>query len=179
VANVIGRVTTDSDRPRGPDARLDVRVPAEWLRSGATVEVELPRNLTCALCEGGGCDACDRSGAVTLRGRGELAEVVEVTLPPRRPGGPATVILRVPDYGGLPAPDTDLPRGNLLLRVSEGPAPDAGVARMRRSLAPNSTPSVPVMSSRHPPEAASPWQLIVLGLLAVGVFYAFWKVLFD
>jgi hypothetical protein len=158
-----------------------VRVPGEWLRAGATVEVELPRNLACAACEGGGCDRCDRSGAVTLRGRGEPAELVELTLPETGGlDGSDAVILRIPDHGGLPKDGTGLPRGNLLLRVRGAPLADAGVARIRRSHPPGSgTPSVPVMSSVSPSEAAPPWQIIVLALCALAVLYAFWQVLKD
>lgn len=183
---VLGRVTQDTDRPRGPDARLDVRVPKEWLESGATLEVELPRNLTCATCEGGGCDVCERSGAVALRSRREPPEIVEVTIPARAAGqgsAPSALMLRIPDHGGLPQVGVALPRGNLLLRVRGGTEPDAGVARIRSSFAPyapSSPPSVPVLSSRAPaPEAPERWKLLVLALAAAAVFAAFWRALSD
>ncbi len=56
-------------------------MPAEWLLDGRCIEVELPRNLACANCGGGGCSRCNNSGAVTLRGRNELPEMVQVSLP--------------------------------------------------------------------------------------------------
>src|SRR5256885_1157700 len=78
-AKVLGRVVASQDRPRGPDVQMSVGVPAEFIRDGATLQIELPRNLACAACEGGGCDACGRAGAVSLRGRADPAETVEVT----------------------------------------------------------------------------------------------------
>ena len=66
-AKVLGRVTAP-DRPRGPDVVMTLSIPLDWMLAGATLEFELPRNLACAACGGGGCDACGRSGAVTIRG---------------------------------------------------------------------------------------------------------------
>ena len=76
MAKVLGRVITgEITLPRGPDASHRIRVPKDWLEKGSVIELELPRNLVCRKCEGGGCDACDRSGAVTLRARGERGDV--------------------------------------------------------------------------------------------------------
>ena len=67
VAEVLGRVVqAELESPRGPDASHRIRVPKDWLEQGAIIELELPRHLTCRACEGGGCDICERSGAVTL-----------------------------------------------------------------------------------------------------------------
>src|SRR6185503_19499681 len=109
----------------GPDASHRIRVPRRWLQTGALVEIELPRNLTCAGCEGGGCDACDRSGALTVRGRGEPIGLLVVTLPAGTPA--EAVVIRIPEYGGLAPEGSDLPRGHLLLRVEAGTKADPSV----------------------------------------------------
>src|SRR5687768_2457120 len=103
---VLARVTSRAvEGPRGPDVLHRVRVRRDWLTVGEVVELELPRNLACAGCGGGGCDTCGRSGAITLRKRSEPAEVVEITLPARRSDElPEShgLTLRIPEQGGLP-----------------------------------------------------------------------------
>lgn len=131
MAKVLGRVITgEITLPRGPDASHRIRVPKDWLEQGSIIELELPRNLVCRKCEGGGCDSCDRSGAVTVRARGEPSDLIEVTLP-ARPHGDSFVI-RIPERGGLASPDSGLPRGQLFLKVepSEGSDPSASVSRV-------------------------------------------------
>lgn len=106
----------------------------EWLAIGEVVELELPRNLACATCGGGGCDRCGRSGAITLRKRDEPAEVVEVTLPARSDDelpDSRGITLRIPEQGGLPEPGSDLPRGVLLLTVIPSPEPDPSIKLLR------------------------------------------------
>jgi hypothetical protein len=131
----LARVALSTDRPRGPDAQLAVTVPESFLLEGATIEVEVPRNLSCATCGGGGCDACERSGAVSARGRNDPVEKVEITLPkpaPKDDGAtaPRAVILRIPEHGGLAAAESNLPRGNLLLTVRAGETLSKGVTRL-------------------------------------------------
>ena len=91
-AKVLARITSP-DRPRGPDVEMTLSVPEEWVVEGATIEIELPRNLTCAACSGGGCDACERSGAVSLRGRKDPIELLEFTLP-KRDVDPVALVVR-------------------------------------------------------------------------------------
>lgn len=82
MSEILGKVTTASHViPRGADVSLRISVPPRWLDEGRTIEVELPRNLTCAKCGGGGCSACSNAGAITLRSRNELPELVQVVLP--------------------------------------------------------------------------------------------------
>jgi hypothetical protein len=111
-----------------------VTVPESFFLEGATIEVEVPRNLSCATCGGGGCDVCERSGAVSVRGRNDAVEKVEVTLPkPRSENGattPRAVILRIPEHGGLAAQESNLPRGNLLLTVRVDESLSKGVTRL-------------------------------------------------
>jgi hypothetical protein len=135
VSEVLARVTTGAlDVPRGPDVLHRIRVPLAWLEAGEVIELELPRNLSCAACEGGGCDSCNRSGALTLRGRQELPEFLQVTLPVRKPepdGDERGVVIRIPERGGLPpAEGVALPRGLLLLRVEVAETADPGVTRV-------------------------------------------------
>ena len=142
------------DAPRGLDVAHRIHVPATWLEEGATLEFDLPRNLACAKCSGGGCDACGRAGAVTLRGRQEPVEIVRVTLPKR--GDSAEIVasergirLRIPERGG-PSEIEGTPRGLLLLTVIVRDQADAGVVRVEPLLvtleqerAAEATPSAP------------------------------------
>jgi hypothetical protein len=147
LAQVLGRVAgVHLDSPRGADVVHSIRVAAAWLERGEAVEVTLPRNLCCAGCAGGGCDRCARSGAVSLWGRDEPPAVLELTLPRRRadelerePG----IVLRIPDAGGFAEPESGLPRGLLLLKVTASPEPDPSVVRVKRSiLSPERLPSI-------------------------------------
>lgn len=127
MAEVLGRVVqTDLASPRGPDAVHRIRVPRALVRQGAVVELELPRHLVCASCEGGGCDTCERSGAVTVRDRGAPPDVISVALPLAVSGDP--FVIRLPERGGLAAPESGLPRGYLLLRVEPSAEADASVS---------------------------------------------------
>jgi hypothetical protein len=134
MAHVLGRVTKPISDERGPDALYELRLPGEWLEQGASIEFELPRHLTCAACGGGGCDACGRSGALTVRSKDQPCEIVPVTLPERRghPGRPG-VVLRIPECGGLPPERSRLPRGLLLLRVLPGQTSAETVRRLDRT----------------------------------------------
>lgn len=134
------------DVPRGPDVKHRVRVPARWLDEGAEIELELPRNLTCAACDGGGCDRCGRAGAVSLRGRKEPAELIRVTLPSRLSDQETTasgraVVVRIPERGGLS--DEGLRRGLLLLQVMPADEADPAVHRVEPERAPTPMPEAP------------------------------------
>lgn len=142
----LGRVTGNLEVPRGPDVTHKVRVKPEWLEVGATIEFELPRNLSCAACKGGGCDKCDRSGAITLRDRSEPGELVTVTLPRHTHDMESTasgrgIVVRIPERGGLPD-SPKKPRGLLLLSVSPAVVADVNLVE---------TPAPPeVVPSKHP-----------------------------
>ncbi len=155
----LARVTGGLDAPRGLDVKHRVRVPSSWLDEGASLEFELPRNLACAKCDGGGCDLCGRSGAVTLRTRSELPEIVQITLPRRGDSAQLLasgrgVMLRIPERGGLP-PEDGMPRGHLMLSVIAGDVCDEGVSRVDAlaagsvALAPSIGPSPAVPSGRR------------------------------
>lgn len=149
-----------------------MRVRSRWLDEGAVIELELPRNLACAKCDGGGCDACGRSGAVTLRGRGEPPEIVRVTLPKRGDsaelaGSGRGVVLRVPERGGL-ADDEKLARGNLMLTVLVAEKEDPGVVRIEgAALLPEEKRAPPARPPTVHPEAPRSRVVLVVAILVV------------
>ena len=153
MSEVLARVKSRAvEGPRGPDVLHRVKVRREWLAVGEVVELELPRNLACASCGGGGCDACGRSGAITLRQRDEPAEMVEITLPARRgeelPDSRG-ITLRIPELGGLPEPGSELPRGVLLLTVVPSPEPDPNIKLLRG--VPSKRPPASIVDSDEMP----------------------------
>ena len=111
---VLGKVTRELPEDRGPDVIHRICVPPDWLERGERIVVKLPRLLSCARCEGGGCDRCERRGAVTLRESDEPAE-----LSVRLAAGPQAQLLRLPDQGGKGAAEAQ-PRGCLMLQVESG-----------------------------------------------------------
>jgi len=172
LAKVLGKVTTGAHAvPRGPDVVHRVRVMRAWLRSGDAIELELPRNLTCAACGGGGCDSCDRSGAITLRGRHEPPEIVQLTLPGLREGDSETgadrpLTLRIPEQGGLPVEGSKLPRGLLLLTVVPADSADRGVARASAALPETEAPATiePVPPPAAPRNQVTLWLAFAVAL---------------
>lgn len=144
----LGKVTGAIDVPRGADVIHRIHVAADWLEQGALIEIELPRNLKCAACDGGGCDTCDRSGAISVRGKKELSEVLQVTLPRRdesdleSTASGRTLVIRIPERGGLPD-SPHLPRGLLLLAVVPSEASDPGIRRIEQPATP------PVLTERE------------------------------
>ncbi len=168
MAGVLGRVVSaDLGRPRGPDANHRIRVPHAWLKRGAVVELELPRHLVCAACDGGGCDTCERSGAVTLRERGEPADLVEVTLPGEQTD---TFVIRLPERGGLPPHGSGLPRGNLLLKVEPSAQADPTVTLASRpsifDLARRALSTRPAATLRYPLLSGA----VLLGVILLAIW---------
>ncbi|HMR77148.1 MAG TPA: hypothetical protein PKD61_18650 [Polyangiaceae bacterium] len=169
----LARVTGALDLPRGPDVRHRIRVDKHWFDEPATIELELPRNLACAACEGGGCDNCERSGAISIRGRKEPAELLRITLPRRdvdleTTGSGRSVVVRIPGRGGIADKD-DLPRGMLLLQLVPADEPDAGVCRVEPVLAPDvAAPSEP------PPQARPNWSLYLAVAVILWILLLIW-----
>jgi hypothetical protein len=117
-------VTQDLDEPRGPDVACSIEVPRAWFEQGATLQLQLPRLLNCARCNGGGCDACQRRGAFELEAAG-IAKEVAVGLPKLPAERSAAVCLRLPALGARAEPESQLPNGHLLLTViPRAPEPD-------------------------------------------------------
>ncbi len=171
MAKVLGRVTGAVDVPRGPDVVHRINVPEAWLEEGARIELELPRNLSCAACGGGGCDACERSGAITLRGRREPPELLEVELPRRHASEdpPSSsrrgVVVRIPEKGGLPEEGSSLPRGVLMLSVRPADEPDPGIRKV--TPAPLLLPEPAARRSTIPPARRYPVHVIVLLVIVI------------
>jgi len=166
----LGRVTGNVEVPRGPDVLHKVRVKPEWLANGATIEFELPRNLSCAACKGGGCDKCDRSGAITLRERREPAELVTVTLPRHTSDMETTasghgIVVRIPERGGLPD-SPKLPRGLLLLNVSPAQIADVAIVEAPGPIAKRSERAPPSAPARRVDVLVIAVAILVVLLLA-------------
>ncbi|HYQ01239.1 MAG TPA: hypothetical protein VER96_21355 [Polyangiaceae bacterium] len=183
MSEVLAKVTARTlNVPRGPDVTHRIRVPRAWFEAGEVIEFELPRNVTCAACDGGGCDACERSGAITLRGRQELAEILSVSLPVRKGETEIrSVVIRIPEQGGLsPNNDEAIPRGLLLLRVEPAEVADPGVSRKVPSARPL---SLRVMQSIHSlripesPRGRARWFTVVALLITLAglAILAFWR----
>ena len=68
MATPLGSVLERDELTTGPHGRLTVDVLDAWLPPGTVLEVVVPGRLACARCEGGGCDACGKSGAIRLAG---------------------------------------------------------------------------------------------------------------
>lgn len=130
---VLARVTEDLDQPRGPDVMHTVEVPSVWFTEEASIEVRLPRLLTCARCEGGGCDVCARRGAFEHGASGTPGEVA-VTLPLQEPDKAAPVRLRLPAQGARAAEESGLPNGHLLLTIVPRPIEGSTLSASVRKL---------------------------------------------
>ena len=111
----------------------------------------MPRLATCARCEGGGCDLCERRGAFTLREPDEPAEMVVLALSQDACGG---MQIRVPELGAWG--DEGQPRGQLVVRLSEGLEPSAGLTRE-------------LPAARPPRRVPLPWLLLPLLLVLMYV----------
>ncbi|MBW2525030.1 MAG: hypothetical protein JRI23_12680 [Deltaproteobacteria bacterium] len=113
------------DDAAGSRAKVQVVVPPGWLAERAEVELELPAMLCCARCDGGGCDRCNRSGAVRLDRAAD--RTLRFTLPDQAAGA----ILRLVQ----PLDDCDLDQ--LLVEVRPGNVSSSGVNRLPPPTAPS------------------------------------------
>lgn len=164
VPAVLARVTADLNQPRGSDVLLVVDVPETWLQQGATLQLRLPRLLTCLRCEGGGCDACGRRGAFAREKLGgQEGEPVVVTLPQGKAGACQALQLRLPGLGALSI-EPDLPPGHLLLTVraaTAGQASSAAVTRLKGSQ----------RRARFQFSFFSPLGLLAFGMIGFGILW--------
>ncbi len=139
------------DASTGGRAHLRIDVPAAWIEEGAEVEVTAPGRLACAGCEGGGCDACDRSGAFRAP-EDPGARVLTARLPLLRAPGAALAIRIVRPFGPASAIE------HLVLELRSGPSPSAGVRRLE--------------PPRAPLGAALPWRALVAAAVVVAAVLA-------
>ncbi len=114
----LAQVLGDLDIPRGPDVLFSTQVPLRWYRPGTVLRIAVPERLSCADCQGGGCDRCERKGALRLRAAEEETELVRVTLPQSLTA--SNIQIRLPHAGALPlsSQEESLPRGHLLLSLA-------------------------------------------------------------
>lgn len=82
--NVLGQVADPAALDAEADGcagvgSLELTVPPGWGGRRATLQV--PRAVTCRRCAGGGCDGCDRTGALRTPEE-DAARTVHVQLPP-------------------------------------------------------------------------------------------------
>lgn len=137
------------------------------------MEFELPRHLTCAACDGGGCDPCERSGAVTLRGRGDPSEILELSLPKGDRDDP--FLIRLPERGGLPPAGSVLPRGHLLLRVE--PCAESEASPTLRRTKPSIKPRPKVPSLRVAAATRPRATIVIAGVVALAILVTIWLLL--
>lgn len=104
---------------------LRVNVPPSWVRKGSRITVALPARFECARCSGGGCDGCERSGA--LRAPPEpSARSMELIIPPGSADG---VAIRVAQPFGEAASIVQI---IIEIRCAEAPSPCVSRIRERR-----------------------------------------------
>lgn len=68
------------DEGTGARGRLCLEVPTDWLAAGCRIAILAPRRLACARCDGGGCDACGKSGVLRAPDAADDRRL-EITLP--------------------------------------------------------------------------------------------------
>ena len=128
------------DSSSGPSARVRVGVEPGWAR-GDMLDVVVPERLMCARCDGGGCDACGRSGAVRAPSD-PAARMVRVELPELGATGVAIRLVR--PFGDA----ADLEQ--LRIELRHGAPSDAGV-RVEHTAAPRALAVAAASGPRAPP----------------------------
>ena len=76
----LARVLDPASLDASEAGRFALDVLPEWLDKQETIAFVVPRRVTCARCDGGGCDACARSGAFRVEGD-DAARTLHLTLP--------------------------------------------------------------------------------------------------
>ncbi|MFT3767051.1 MAG: hypothetical protein QM820_16255 [Minicystis sp.] len=117
-------------------ARLRVEVEAAWLSEGAELEITAPGRLPCARCDGGGCDACGRSGVLRAP-EDTAARVIEVSVPAQQEGSEG-VALRIPDPFGV-----DHAIGQLHVELRAAASASPSVRRIEAEPPPPAAPALP------------------------------------
>jgi hypothetical protein len=132
------------DEGAGPRGRVQITLPAAWLMEGCRIEILAPRRLPCARCDGGGCDACGKSGVLRAPDD-EAARRLEITLPATQN---EAVALRLADPFGAGVVD------QLIVEIRAGVA-SPGVTRI---------PDPPVEDAAPLPPIA--WRGVILAAIA-------------
>ncbi|HHH29354.1 MAG TPA: hypothetical protein ENK57_13555 [Polyangiaceae bacterium] len=152
LAKVVDKEALDSSE--GAQGRLKITVPAAWLADGAELSVAAPKLVSCARCDGGGCDSCGRSGALSGPREPELRNL-RLALP----SSDRAVVLR------LVKPFEQGEIDQLLVQVKTGEEPSKGVSRVGPAVVP---PVDPVVV----PLAAAPWGKVALVAAAIAAVIA-------
>jgi hypothetical protein len=114
LGSVLGSVRLDDDSLRVARLKIDLR--DSWLVSGGTLFIDLPRRLSCAACEGGGCSRCKNAGGYRLSNEAERTPLrLEIQRTERE-----AMRIRVPLAGN---DDVDV----VLVEIARGEPPSAFV----------------------------------------------------
>ena len=150
VARVLDRDALDACE--GPRIRVRIAVPRSWATERSTILVETPERVPCAGCDGGGCDACGRSGVFRL-GANPAERTFSVSLPVQLGNG---AVLRIARPFGEASP--------IVLALCEvRPSSEAsGCTRV--------APPVEVANTVAPPAALGPGRF--LPVAAIGTLFA-------
>ncbi len=173
------------DEDTGARGRIRLEVPADWLAAGCRIAVVAPRRLPCARCDGGGCDACGKSGVLRAPDAADDRRL-EITLPGTERNA---VALRLSDpFGGglvqqliveisagtaspcvtrIPDPALRLPDPASVVLVQQL------IDELRARFASPGVRRTPDPPSKFPPPQAMPWRsLIVAGLATAAAILA-------
>jgi hypothetical protein len=144
------------DAKRSPRGRASIVVPTAWLREGARLEFDPPAKLRCDHCDGGGCDACERSGAYKLP---DERKPIALTLPRVTDD---VLAVRVTNPFG------DVEPTLLVVRVAAGVEASAGVRYVgpNHDVEPGIAPGIPALP-RIPSWAF--WAVLVITAAVLGV----------
>lgn len=107
---------------------------------------------------------------MTLRERGSPPDVISVALP--RALSDDCFVIRLPERGGLAAPESGLPRGHLLLRVEPSAETDASVSFASRR--PPIEAARRALSERVVALSSSPKRLVVVAAVASVILLTIW-----
>jgi hypothetical protein len=144
--SALGRVLDPRalDEGTGARGRLRFEVPAAWLDEGCRLDILVPRRVPCARCDGGGCDACGKSGVLRAPDA-EAERRLEILLP--EACGDAVALRLVDPFGaGLVE--------QLILEIRVGDA-SPSVTRLVDPPAPLALPPAPL-----------PWRGVLMAALA-------------
>ena len=157
----LGRVLDPSalDASTGPRARLRVDVPESWLAEGAELSLTVPARLSCARCDGGGCDGCARSGALRAPEQAE-ARVVRAQVP--RIAESAVAIRITYPFGA------DHGIEQLLVELRAAAQPSTMVKRIEPPRTTRTSAPSPALARRPP----SPWPFFALVITVAAIVAA-------
>jgi hypothetical protein len=121
---------SELDASSAPSALVRIDVPARWLEEGGTLVVDVPKRITCAACDGGGCSRCENAGAFRLSDQ-DVAAPIRVRL---AASAAASKRVRIPSPFG---DQSASPIGLLFLELRPAETPSAGARfeEERRALA--------------------------------------------